>query len=149
MLSLVVMPTSPIAPAACAVDDLFTAANADPVLLTVFQTSAPKFATGAGWIVDPSFNDIPVKVEPTRNHGIFAFAVSSRPGASPQGVAIYEFRGFNGYDYFFTITSWTGGSLSFGTGTASFSGTANWIVEPGDRLGDGFAIEDATPLPSM
>ncbi|HME24545.1 MAG TPA: proline racemase family protein [Acetobacteraceae bacterium] len=32
-------------------------------------------------------------------------------------------------------------------GTASFHGTASWIVEAGDRLGDGFAIEDLTPLP--
>lgn len=32
-------------------------------------------------------------------------------------------------------------------GTASFHGTATWIVEQGDRLGDGFAIEDLTPLP--
>jgi proline racemase len=34
------------------------------------------------------------------------------------------------------------------SGTASFSGTATWIVEEGDRLSDGFAIEDATPLPA-
>jgi proline racemase len=33
-------------------------------------------------------------------------------------------------------------------GTASFSGTATWSVEEGDRLGDGFAIEDAASLPS-
>jgi trans-L-3-hydroxyproline dehydratase len=33
------------------------------------------------------------------------------------------------------------------SGTASFSGTATWIVEQGDRLGDGFAIEDGGPLP--
>ena len=32
------------------------------------------------------------------------------------------------------------------SGTASFSGAATWIVEAADRLGDGFAIEDATPL---
>jgi proline racemase len=34
-------------------------------------------------------------------------------------------------------------------GTASFSGTATWIVEQDDRLGDGFAIADATPLPPL
>jgi proline racemase len=33
------------------------------------------------------------------------------------------------------------------SGTASFSGTATWIVDQDDRLGDGFAIEDALPLP--
>ena len=33
------------------------------------------------------------------------------------------------------------------SGTASFSGTATWIVEQDDRLGDGFAIEDGRPLP--
>ena len=35
------------------------------------------------------------------------------------------------------------------SGTASFCGTATWIVEQGDRLGDGFAIEDGSPLPVM
>ena len=35
------------------------------------------------------------------------------------------------------------------SGTASFSGTATWVVEHGDRLGDGFTIDDATPLPSV
>ena len=34
------------------------------------------------------------------------------------------------------------------SGTASFSGTATWIVEQGDRLGDGFAIEDGGALPA-
>jgi proline racemase len=33
------------------------------------------------------------------------------------------------------------------SGTASFSGSATWVVEDGDALRDGFAIEDATPLP--
>jgi trans-L-3-hydroxyproline dehydratase len=33
------------------------------------------------------------------------------------------------------------------SGTASYSGAATWIVEEGDRLGDGFSIEDAKPLP--
>ncbi len=34
------------------------------------------------------------------------------------------------------------------SGTASFSGTATWIVEDADPLRDGFAIEDPSPLPS-
>jgi proline racemase len=35
------------------------------------------------------------------------------------------------------------------SGTASFSGSATWVVEDTDALRDGFAIEDATPLPIM
>ncbi len=35
------------------------------------------------------------------------------------------------------------------SGTASFSGTATWIVDHDDRLGDGFAIEDTTSLPPI
>jgi trans-L-3-hydroxyproline dehydratase len=35
------------------------------------------------------------------------------------------------------------------SGTASFSGTATWIVEQGDGLGNGFAIQDTMPLPPM
>jgi len=33
------------------------------------------------------------------------------------------------------------------SGSASYHGTATWTVEEGDSLGDGFAIEDASPLP--
>jgi trans-L-3-hydroxyproline dehydratase len=33
------------------------------------------------------------------------------------------------------------------SGTASYVGTATWTVEENDTLGDGFAIEDALPLP--
>lgn len=33
------------------------------------------------------------------------------------------------------------------SGTAAFCGTATWFVEEADRLGDGFAVEDATTLP--
>jgi len=32
-------------------------------------------------------------------------------------------------------------------GSASFSGSASWVVEDGDTLGDGFAIEDTARLP--
>ena len=32
------------------------------------------------------------------------------------------------------------------SGSASYSGTATWTVEAGDRLGDGFAIEDDKAL---
>ncbi len=35
------------------------------------------------------------------------------------------FRGADGYDYVIKSNSWTGGGLSFGTNTASFSGKAN------------------------
>jgi trans-L-3-hydroxyproline dehydratase len=34
-------------------------------------------------------------------------------------------------------------------GTASYSGAATWVVEESDRLGDGFAIDDTAPLPSL
>ena len=43
-------------------------------------------------------------------------------------MAVYEFRGNDGYDYVFTTTSWTGGGLSFGTGTASFSAKCSVTV---------------------
>ena len=106
----------------------FTAPTADPVVLTVYQAGSGKYATGAGWIIDPSYHNIPVKVSPTKNHGIFGFAVSYKSGTTPQGVAVYGFRGNDGYDYVFTTTSWTGGGLSFGTGTASFSAKCSVTV---------------------
>ncbi len=43
---------------------------------------------------------------------------------TPWGQLVYTFRGADGYDYVVKSTSWTGGGLAFGTGTASFSGKA-------------------------
>ena len=100
----------------------FTAPNADAVELTVYKVLATSYAAGAGTVVDPSTSNIPVKVAAApHNLGAFAFSVSYKTGTTPQGFAIYTFRGIDGNDYVFTTTSWTGGGLSFGSGTASFS----------------------------
>ena len=110
-------------------NEYFTAPNADAVQLTVYQVVKGSYATGAGSIVDPSYLDLPVKVAPApKNHGVFGFAVSYKSGTTPQGVAVYAFRGIDGFDYVFTTTSWSGGGLSFGTGTASFSAKCSVTV---------------------
>jgi hypothetical protein len=106
-----------------------TAPDADPVVLTVYQSNPAKYASGAGSIVDNSPTTLPVKVSTTKNKGTFGFAVSYKTGTTPQGIAIYDFRATDGYDYIFTTTSWTGGGLSFGTGTtASFSNKCSVTV---------------------
>ncbi len=77
----------------------FTAPNADAVVLTVYQTSPAKYAVGAGSVIDPSFNNIPVKVAAApKNRGYFGFSVSYKTGTTPQGVAVYSFRGTDGND---------------------------------------------------
>ncbi len=119
-----------------ATNGYYTAPDADSVVVTVYQTTAAKYATGAGHVIDPSTNNIPVKVSPTKNKGTFGFAVSYKTGTTPQGIAIYSFRGNDGYDYIFTTTSWTGGGLSFGTSatTASFSSKcAVTVINPATR----------------
>ena len=75
-------------------------------------------------------------MSPTKNKGTFGFAVSYKTGTTPQGVAIYSFRGNDGFDYLFTTTSWTGGGLSFGTSTttASFSNKCSvTVINPATR----------------
>ena len=103
--------------------------DADAAVLTVYQTNAAKYASGAGHIVDPSSGSMLVKVLPSKNRGNFGFAVSYKTGTTPQGVAVYSFRATDNNDYIFTTSSWTGGGLSFGTGTtASFSNKCSVVV---------------------
>ncbi len=114
----------------------FTAPNADAVVLTVYQTSPAKYAVGAGYVIDPSFNNIPVKVAAApKNRGYFGFWVNYKTGTTPQGVAVYSFRGTDGNDYVFMTTSWTGGVLAFGTGaTASFTNKCSvTVINPATR----------------
>ena len=107
----------------------FTAPDSYPVVLTVYHPVAGRYAVGAGWIVDPSFQNKPVAVSATNNHGYFGFAVSYKAdGKTPQGQVNYVFRGADGYDYLIKSTSWTGGGLAFGTTTSSFSGKASVVV---------------------
>jgi hypothetical protein len=99
----------------------FTATDSDPVVLTVYQPATDKFVTGGGWITDPSAN-----VSTQNQHGNFGLTVRYKSGTTtPQGQAVYVFRGNDGYDYVVKSNSWTGGGLSFGTNTSSFSGKAN------------------------
>ncbi len=99
----------------------FTAPDSDPVVMTVYQPATDKFATGGGWITDPSSN-----TSAQNKHGNFGMTVRYKNGTTtPSGQSVYVFRGADGYDYVIKSNSWTGGGLSFGTNTASFSGKAN------------------------
>ena len=100
----------------------FTAAPSTPAVVAVIQT-ANKSVTGAGTVADPSTNNAPVKVAAApANRGAFGFAVSYKTGTTtPQGMAVYTFRGIDGYHYWFTTSGWTGGSLVLSSGKASFT----------------------------
>jgi hypothetical protein len=99
----------------------FTALPSDPVVLTVYQPATDKFATGGGWV-----NDRSSTVSPQNPHGNFGLTVRYKSGTTtPTGQSVYAFRGADGYDYVMKSNSWTGGGLSIGTNTASFSGKAN------------------------
>jgi hypothetical protein len=112
----------------------FTAADSDPAVVTVYQPATDKFATGGGWVTDPS-----PAVPPQDKHGNFGLTVRYKSGTTtPSGQSVYTFRGTDGYDYVIKSNSWTGGGLSFGTNTASFSGKCNVT-----------AINPATGLPVM
>jgi hypothetical protein len=113
----------------------FSAPNADPQVVTVYQPTTGTFATGGGWIVDPGFQNIPVAISPSNNHGSFGFVVRYDKKGGPQGQAVYTFRGVNGYDYVVKSTSWQGGGASFGPTTVSFAGKANvTVIDPSTGL---------------
>jgi hypothetical protein len=109
----------------------FTSPDSDPVVITVYQPATDKFATGGGWITDPNSN-----VSPQNSHGNFGLTVRYKNGTTtPSGQSVFVFRGADGYDYVVKSNSWTGGGLSFGTNTASFSGKCNvTAIDPSTGL---------------
>lgn len=118
-----------------AADGYFTAPAADPVVVTVYQPSTGASASGAGWIIDPGFQNKPVAISPQHNHGNFGFDVRYKSGTTtPQGHAAYTFRGADGYEYVIRSTSWQGGGASITATTASFSGKAAvTVINPATR----------------
>jgi hypothetical protein len=106
-------------------NDYFTAPDSDPAVVTVYQPSTSQFATGGGWIIDPGLNSLPVAVSSANQHGNFGFSVKYKSGTTPQGQAVYVFRGSDGYDYVVKSNSWSGGGLTFGTlSSGTFSGAS-------------------------
>lgn len=88
----------------------WTAAPADPVVVTVTRTVA-KSVAGGGWVVDPSTRNVPVRVAPApRNKG--RFGALALLGASKSGSLVYTFHGTDGLDWVFATTSWAGARVS-------------------------------------
>jgi CSLREA domain-containing protein len=113
----------------------FTAPDSDPIVLTVYAPTTGKFATAGGWVVDPSYRDIPVAISPTNNHGNFGFSVKYKTGTTPMGQSVYVFRGANGYNYVAKSNSWVGGGVAFGTNNSSLSGKCNvTVINPATGL---------------
>jgi hypothetical protein len=109
----------------------FTAVATDPVVLTVYQPAPGAFATGGGWVVDPGYQSRPVAISAQNNHGNFGFNVRYKSGTTPQGHAVYVFRGADGYDYVVKSNSWQGGAAAFTAGTTAFTGKATvTVVDP-------------------
>jgi len=111
----------------------FTSPFSDPVVVTIYAPLSGVWATGGGWINDPSYQNRPVAISPTNSHGNLGFNVRYKKGSTtiPQGQSVYVFRGIDGYDYIVKSNSWEGGGAAFTNSTASFSGKANVsIVNP-------------------
>ncbi len=119
-----------------ATDAYFSGPAADAVVLTVYQPTTGIFATGGGWVADPSYQNKPVAISPQNNHGNFGFNVRYKSGTTtPQGQAVYVFRGADGFDYVVKSNSWQGGGAAFSPTTASFSGKANvTVIDPSTGL---------------
>jgi len=119
-----------------ATDGYFSGPAADPIVLTVYQPTTGIFATGGGWVADPGYQNKPVAISPQNNHGNFGFNVRYKSGTTtPQGQAVYVFRGADGFDYVVKSNSWQGGGAAFSPTTASFSGKANvTVIDPSTGL---------------
>ncbi|HEY3523466.1 MAG TPA: Ig-like domain-containing protein [Candidatus Limnocylindrales bacterium] len=100
---------------------------ADAEMLTVFQPATGVWASGGGWLIDPSTQNIPVAVSATHPKGHFGFDVSytKKNSTSPKGHASYSFAGADGYVYVIKSTSWQGGAFALsGAHAAYFAGKA-------------------------
>lgn len=73
----------------------YNAPNTDPLVLTVYQPNG-SYATGGGWIVDPS-----------GSHGNFGFVVRYTSSGNVQGHAVYIYR-VGGLDYMIKSNAWIG-----------------------------------------
>jgi uncharacterized repeat protein (TIGR01451 family) len=112
-----------------ATDGYFTAANADPIIVTVYQPITASLAAAGGWIVDPSYQNLPVLISAQNNHGSLGYSASYKPGTTtPQGSAAYSFRGADGNDYLIKSSSWQGGGLTITNSSATLIGKATVIV---------------------
>jgi GH25 family lysozyme M1 (1,4-beta-N-acetylmuramidase) len=115
----------------------YTAPDSDPAVLTVYAPQPGANAHGGGWVTDPSTQNLPVAVSSTNPHGNFGFSVRYKPGTTtPQGQAIYVFRGSDGYDYVIKANSWQGGGFTVtGANQAVFSGKAGvTVIDPSTGL---------------
>jgi hypothetical protein len=115
----------------------FGGSQADADLLTVFQPATGTWVSGGGWLIDPSYRNIPVAVSPTRPKGHFGFDVSyAKKSTTPKGHASYSFRGADGYAYVMKSTSWQGGALTLsGAHGAWFAGKATVVaIDPATGL---------------
>jgi len=108
--------------ASIAGNQFFSAADSDPVVITVYQPATDKFATGGGWVTDPSGSA-------ANQHGNFGFTVRFNKNGSPTGQSVYVYRGADGYNYVIKSNSWNGGGITFpASNTVSFSAKANVTV---------------------
>jgi hypothetical protein len=100
----------------------FSAPDSDPVVITVYVPATDKFATGGGWVTDPSGSA-------ANQHGNFGFTVRFNKSGSPTGQSVYVYRGTDGYNYVIKSNSWNGGGITFpSANSVSFSAKANVTV---------------------
>jgi phospholipase C len=108
----------------------FTGPSSEPVVMTVYQPSPDKFVTAGGWVHDPSTQNLPVAIG-SNDHGNFGFTVRYGKTLTPNGHAVYIFRGSDGFAYIIKSNSWQGGGLAVGPTSGGFGGKANVsVIDP-------------------
>jgi uncharacterized protein YjbI with pentapeptide repeats len=104
----------------------FRAPNADPAVVSLYQPTTGTWATGGGWVSDPSST-----VSSTNRHANFGFNVRYTSTGAPKGQSVFAFRGADGYDYVVKSNSWQGGGLAVSTTGTGFSGKATvTVIDP-------------------
>jgi hypothetical protein len=108
----------------------FSAPNADPAVVSVYQPTTGIWATGGGWVSDPS-----TTVSSGNRHANFGFNVRYTSTGAPKGQSVFTFRGADGYDYVVKSNSWQGGGLAVSITGTGFSGKASvTVIDPNTGL---------------
>jgi hypothetical protein len=111
----------------------YVASNAQPAGVDFYQSSG-QFATGGGWVIDP-----------TGSHGNFSFNARYNSSGSPKGQKVYTYRAlYNGVlaDFIFKSNALTGLQFSGTTYpiSATLQGKANVQIS---RATDGYVLFSA------
>ncbi|MFM7718600.1 MAG: SdrD B-like domain-containing protein [Actinomycetota bacterium] len=103
----------------------YKAIEAADYVVTVYKPVTGAYTAGGGYILAPPQPSPRIAVSSTANRATFGFSVkyTKGTGSLPTGRVVYTIHGADGMNYVARVTSWTGGGLTFSSGT---TGGVTW-----------------------